>query len=73
MEQPGMGFGYLGREALGERREVTCLEHHHSHAARAYYGSPYEEAAVLTVDGVGEQATTSILNAYLGFEVNEGE
>jgi carbamoyltransferase len=35
-------------------------EHHHSHAASAFYPSPYDEAVVLTMDGVGEWATTSI-------------
>ncbi len=35
-------------------------EHHLSHAASAFYPSPYEEAAILTVDGVGEWATTTI-------------
>lgn len=35
-------------------------EHHQSHAASAFYPSPYEESAILTVDGVGEWATTSI-------------
>ncbi len=35
-------------------------EHHQSHAASAYYPSPYEEAAILTIDGVGEWATTSL-------------
>ena len=35
-------------------------EHHLSHAASAYYPSPYEKAAILTVDGVGEWATASI-------------
>jgi len=35
-------------------------EHHLSHAASTYYPSPYEEAAILTVDGVGEWATASI-------------
>jgi carbamoyltransferase len=35
-------------------------EHHLSHAASAYYPSPFEEAAVLTLDGVGEWATTSL-------------
>ena len=34
-------------------------EHHQSHAASAYFPSPFEEAAVLTMDGVGEWATTS--------------
>ncbi|HEC28123.1 MAG TPA: hypothetical protein ENI65_00850 [Gammaproteobacteria bacterium] len=35
-------------------------EHHQSHAASAFYPSPFEEAAILTVDGVGEWATTSL-------------
>jgi carbamoyltransferase len=35
-------------------------DHHESHAASAFYPSPFEEAAVLTVDGVGEWATSSI-------------
>jgi carbamoyltransferase len=39
-------------------RLLFC-EHHLSHAASAFYPSPYEEAAVLTMDGVGEWATTS--------------
>ena len=35
-------------------------EHHQSHAASAFYPSPFEAAAVLTIDGVGEWATTSL-------------
>jgi len=35
-------------------------EHHLSHAASAFYPSPYKEAAILTIDGVGEWATTTI-------------
>jgi carbamoyltransferase len=35
-------------------------EHHQSHAASAFYPSPFEEAAILTIDGVGEWTTTSI-------------
>ncbi|MFN9705692.1 MAG: carbamoyltransferase [Planctomycetota bacterium] len=35
-------------------------EHHESHAASAFYPSPFEDAAVLTMDGVGEWATTSL-------------
>ena len=35
-------------------------EHHQSHAASAFYPSPFEEAAVLTLDGVGEWATSSV-------------
>ena len=35
-------------------------EHHQSHAASAFYPSPFEESAILTIDGVGEWATTSL-------------
>ncbi|RIV24094.1 hypothetical protein DYU11_11910 [Fibrisoma montanum] len=43
-------------------RSVKLLfpEHHLSHAASAFYPSPFEEAAILTIDGVGEWATASI-------------
>jgi carbamoyltransferase len=50
-------------EALGfERGETRLLfsSHHESHAASAFYPSPFESAAVLTMDGVGEWATTTI-------------
>lgn len=42
------------------RPKVLFPEHHLSHAASAYYPCPFEEAAILTVDGVGEWATTVI-------------
>ena len=49
------------REALpGYEGPVLYSEHHESHAASAFLASPYEEAALLTLDGVGEWATTSI-------------
>lgn len=38
---------------------IIFSEHHHSHAASAFYPSPFKEAAILTVDGVGEWATAS--------------
>jgi carbamoyltransferase len=40
-------------------KEVLFSEHHLSHAASAFFPSPFEEAVVLTMDGVGEWATTS--------------
>ncbi|MBC7848723.1 MAG: hypothetical protein H7Y31_03250 [Chitinophagaceae bacterium] len=45
-----------------DRKKVKLLfpEHHLSHAASAFYPSPYEKAAILTIDGVGEWATASI-------------
>ncbi|MEU6138725.1 carbamoyltransferase [Streptomyces sp. NPDC047081] len=45
----------------GRRRgRVLAVEHHLSHAASAFFPSPFDEAAVVTVDGVGEYTTTSI-------------
>ena len=43
-----------------EKTKLLFSEHHLSHAASAFYPSPYEEAAVLTIDGVGEWATASL-------------
>jgi carbamoyltransferase len=40
--------------------KIKFSEHHLSHAASAFYPSPFEEAAILTLDGVGEWATTTI-------------
>ncbi len=51
----------LTRE-LGTRpkKPYVFTEHHESHAASAFYPSPFEDAAILTMDGVGEWATTTI-------------
>jgi len=48
----GLGGEYEGR--------FVFLEHHESHAASAFFPSPFDEAAILTMDGVGEWATGSI-------------
>ena len=42
------------------RRAFVFPEHHESHAASAFYPSPFDEAAILTIDGVGEWATASV-------------
>lgn len=47
-----LGPGFVGR--------IAYSEHHQSHAASAFFPSPFAEAAVLTVDGVGEWATTTL-------------
>ncbi len=49
------------RKGLGDlyERQFVFPEHHESHAASAFYPSPFQEAAVLTLDGVGEWATAS--------------
>ena len=41
-------------------KKLMFGEHHFSHAASAFYASPFEEAVVLTLDGVGEWATTTV-------------
>ena len=41
-------------------RKILFTEHHQSHAAAAFYPSPFDEAAILTADGVGEWATLSL-------------
>ena len=52
------------RRVLGEevdwKSRLLYSEHHLSHAASAFFASPFEEAAILTLDGVGEWTTTSI-------------
>src|SRR5581483_3216293 len=56
---------YLTRElsrGLGGayRKRFVFTEHHESHAASAFFPSPFDEAAILTLDGVGEWATASL-------------
>ena len=48
--------------------KLLFVEHHLSHAASAFFCSPYEEAAVLTVDGVGEWTTTTLGKATAVWE-----
>jgi carbamoyltransferase len=64
------------REQLGFNGKVLFTEHHESHAASAFYPSPFREAAFLTIDGVGEWETASfgigkdnnlIIQEYLQF------
>jgi len=49
----------FARDYDWESRLLFC-EHHQSHAASAFFASPFDEAAILTMDGVGEWATTSV-------------
>ncbi|MEE9521501.1 MAG: carbamoyltransferase, partial [candidate division NC10 bacterium] len=48
------------QEEVGYRGRLLYAEHHESHAASAFYPSPFDEAAILTIDGVGEWATASV-------------
>jgi carbamoyltransferase len=53
-------FKKIGANSTGkEATRILFAEHHQSHAASAFYPSPFEEAAVLCMDGVGEWAMTS--------------
>ncbi len=62
-------FSFLGAKArlmedvedvLGEQPRLLVANHHLAHAASCFYPSPYEEAAILTIDGVGEWATCTL-------------
>jgi len=46
--------------AAARRARFVFTEHHESHAASAFFPSPFEQAAILTVDGVGEWSTAKI-------------
>jgi len=52
-------MGDLIRKKLGYDGEMVFTSHHESHAASAFYPSPFDEAAFLTMDGVGEWATAT--------------
>ncbi len=54
------------RKKLGFKKRIVFVPHHLSHAAVAYYSSPFTSCAVLTIDGVGEYQTTAL------WEVNNG-
>ncbi len=47
-------------EKFDDIKKIKFSEHHYSHAASAFYPSPFKEAIVLTLDGVGEWATTTL-------------
>ena len=47
-------------ENFKDIKKIKFSEHHYSHAASAFYPSPFENAVVLTLDGVGEWATTTV-------------
>lgn len=53
-------------QTLGAARppDIHFVEHHRSHAAAAFYPSPFDEAAVLTVDSVGERATACVARGH---------
>ena len=60
--QKKMLFGALKEQDndFNDIKKINFSEHHLSHAASAFFSSPYEEAIILTLDGVGEWATTTV-------------
>ncbi|MBO7635608.1 MAG: carbamoyltransferase [Paludibacteraceae bacterium] len=62
------------KDTFGSSPSVEFCHHHLSHAALAYNTSPYETCAILVIDAVGENATTSIIKATRnGFEIVENQ
>jgi len=62
------------KDAFGFSPSVEFCHHHLSHAALAYYTSPFETSTILVIDAVGEDATTSIIKATRnGFEIVENQ
>ncbi|MDH3257042.1 MAG: hypothetical protein OEM27_05455, partial [Nitrospinota bacterium] len=59
--QKDLILGHLEEiDAHFDAKKLLFSEHHYSHAASAFYASPFKEAVILTLDGVGEWATTTI-------------
>ena len=54
----------ISKHLKGFRGDIIFPEHHVSHAAHTFFTSPFDEAAILTVDGVGEWSTTSFGTAH---------
>jgi carbamoyltransferase len=54
----------LGVEADGLRAEFVNVEHHQAHAASAFFVSPFEDAAILTLDGFGDFASTLLAEGH---------
>ena len=50
----------IRRVLPGFKKQIVFLDHHQSHAASAFFPSPFDEAAILTLDGVGEWSTSCI-------------
>lgn len=59
MDDKNLWIGKIIAEELGIKKTIFNCEHHISHAASAFYPSPFEEAAIITIDGVGEWATST--------------
>lgn len=64
---------HILREVGVSYDKVLFCDHHMSHAASAFFASPFREAAVLTVDGVGEWTTATLGTATSYWEGEQGE
>lgn len=62
----------IGTNLKFDYRKILFCDHHMSHAASAFFASPFREAAVLTVDGVGEWTTTTLGKATSYWEGEQG-
>ena len=47
------------------KSDIRFVDHHLAHAANAYFLSPYQDAAILVLDAVGEDSTTSIYSKFI--------
>lgn len=63
----------LMRVSGGDPERLSFVPHHRSHAAAAFYPSPFESAAVLVLDGVGEWSTTTLWSANASGLTAQGE
>jgi carbamoyltransferase len=52
------------RKKLGYKGKILFVPHHEAHAASTFYPSPFNKAAILTIDGVGEWKTVGLYNGY---------
>lgn len=55
-----------------DQKKLLFVEHHLSHAASAFFASPYKEAAIITLDGVGEWTTTTLGHGIASWENGGG-
>jgi carbamoyltransferase len=62
----------IGKEVGIDYNKVLFCDHHMSHAASAFFASPFREAAVLTIDGVGEWTTTTLGKATSYWDGEQG-
>jgi carbamoyltransferase len=62
----------IGREIGIDYDQILFCDHHMSHAASAFFASPFREAAVLTIDGVGEWTTTTLGKATSFWNEEQG-